>query len=102
MPINKFCENSHREPSEKVWLKNSHNCRWWWYHSLTAVYGQRIPRYWPISKLPYLGMKLGHWPKFQKLHICSLSTQTPKGSYSAKKGDNDCVSEAITVGTVAF
>ena len=22
----------------------------------------------PFSKLPYLGMKLGHWPKFQKLH----------------------------------
>ncbi len=22
-----------------------------------------------FSKLPYLGMKLGHWPKWQKLHI---------------------------------
>ncbi len=22
-----------------------------------------------FSKLPYLGMKLGHWPKFKKLHI---------------------------------
>ncbi len=26
-----------------------------------------------FSKLPYLGMKLGHWPKSQKLHIYSLS-----------------------------
>ena len=25
-------------------------------------------------KLPYLGMKLGHWQKFQKLYIHSLST----------------------------
>ncbi len=24
--------------------------------------------------MPYLGMKLGHWPKFQKLNIYSLST----------------------------
>ena len=28
-----------------------------------------------VSKLPYLGMKLGHWRKFQKLHMYSLSTQ---------------------------
>ncbi len=28
----------------------------------------------PFSKLPYLGMKLGHWPKCQKLHIYSFST----------------------------
>ncbi len=27
-----------------------------------------------LSKLPYLGMKLGRWPKFQKFHIYSLST----------------------------
>ncbi len=27
-----------------------------------------------FSKLPYLGMKLGKWPKFQKLHIYSVST----------------------------
>ncbi len=27
------------------------------------------------SKLPYLGMKFGHWPKSKKLHIYSLSTQ---------------------------
>ncbi len=27
-----------------------------------------------VLKLPYLGMKLGHWPKFQKLHTYSLST----------------------------
>ncbi len=26
-----------------------------------------------FSKLPYLGMKLCHWQKFQKLHLCSLS-----------------------------
>ncbi len=28
----------------------------------------------PFWKLPYLGMKLSKWPKFQKLHIHSLST----------------------------
>ena len=27
-----------------------------------------------FQKLPYLGMKLGKWPKFQKLHIYPLST----------------------------
>ncbi len=27
-----------------------------------------------FSKLPYLGMKYGKWPKFQKLHIYCLST----------------------------
>ncbi len=27
-----------------------------------------------FSTLPYLGMKFGHWQKFQKLHIYSLST----------------------------
>ena len=26
-----------------------------------------------FSKLPCLGMKVGHWPKFQKLHLYSLS-----------------------------
>ncbi len=31
-----------------------------------------------FSKLPHLGMKLGHWPKCQKLPLYSLST--PKGS----------------------
>ena len=29
-----------------------------------------------FSKLPYLDMKLGHWQKFQKLHIHSLSSTT--------------------------
>ncbi len=28
-----------------------------------------------FSKLPYLDMELGHWAKFQKLHIYCLSTQ---------------------------
>ncbi len=37
--------------------------------SLFLLYGPRFPRYGP-----YLGMKLGHWPKFEKLHIYSLST----------------------------
>ncbi len=27
-----------------------------------------------FSKLPYLGIKLGHWPKFQNFHIYSPST----------------------------
>ena len=35
---------------------------------------QPFPRYRLIFKLPYLGMKLGHWPKCQKLHIYPLST----------------------------
>ncbi len=26
-----------------------------------------------FSKLPYFGMKLGKWPKFQKLHTCNLN-----------------------------
>ena len=30
-----------------------------------------------FSKVPYLGTKLGHWPKFQKLNIYSLSS--PRG-----------------------
>ena len=45
-----------------------------WKFSLFSLYGQQFLRYWPIFKLPYLGMKLGHWPKFQKLHIYPLST----------------------------
>ncbi len=31
-----------------------------------------------LAQLPYLSMKLGHWPKCQKFHIYPLST--PKGS----------------------
>ncbi len=41
--------------------------------SLFLLYGQWFLRYRPIinfQKLPYLGMKLGKWPKCQKLHIC--------------------------------
>ncbi len=41
--------------------------------SLFSLYGQRFSRYGPISKLPYLAMKLGHWPKFQKLYIYFLN-----------------------------
>ncbi len=32
-----------------------------------------------FSKLPYLGMKLSHWPKFQKLHVYILFLP-PRGS----------------------
>ena len=32
----------------------------------------------PFSKLPYLGMKFGNWPKFQKLYIPNPSKQTPR------------------------
>ena len=42
--------------------------------SLFSLYVQRFPRYGPIFEMPYLGMKLGHLPKGQKLHIYSLST----------------------------
>ena len=46
--------------------------------SLFSLYAQRFPRYGPsvrvtgqFSKLPYLAMKLGNWPNFQKLHrVC--------------------------------
>ncbi len=34
--------------------------------SLFSLHGQRFPQF---SKLPYLGMKLGHWTKFPKLHV---------------------------------
>ncbi len=45
--------------------------------TLFLLYAQRFPSIRPgykgsFSKLPYLGMKLGHWPKFQKLRIHSL------------------------------
>ncbi len=33
-----------------------------------------IPKYGPVFKMPYLGMKLGKWPKFQRLRIYCLST----------------------------
>ena len=47
--------------------------------SLFSLHGQRFPTYRQILKnYPYLGMKLGPWQKFQKLHIYSLST--PMGS----------------------
>ncbi len=44
--------------------------------SLFSLYEQQFPRYAPIFKIDielYLGMKLGKWPKFQKLHIYPLS-----------------------------
>ncbi len=44
--------------------------------SLFSFYGQRFSRYKPIFKIPYLGMKLGPWLKFQKFHIYALSTHT--------------------------
>ncbi len=43
---------------------------WAYFHSMDTGFqdmGQ-------LSNLLYLGMKLGKWPKFQKLHIYSLST----------------------------
>ncbi len=42
---------------------------------LISLYRQRFLRYGPIFKIAiYLGMKLGHWPKSQNLHIYSFST----------------------------
>ncbi len=35
-----------------------------------------------FSKLPYLGMKLGHWPKCQKLHIYCLPTPVGRSKLS--------------------
>ena len=49
-----------------------------WKLGLFSLYGQRFPRYGPIfKKLPYMGMKVGHWIKFVKLHKCSFY---PRGS----------------------
>ncbi len=41
------------------------------------IFAQSFPRYWPffISKLPYLGIKLGTLAKVPRLHIHPLSTQ---------------------------
>ncbi len=36
-----------------------------------------------FSKLPYLGMKLGHWQKFQKWHVYCLSIRGSKLSLLA-------------------
>ena len=43
----------------------------WAYFCSTGSRFRDIGRF---SKLPYLGMKLGHWPKLRKLHIYTLST----------------------------
>ena len=43
-------------------------------------YRQRFRNMDWFSKLPYLGMKLGRWQKFQKLHVHSLSTLGSKMS----------------------
>ncbi len=39
---------------------------------LFYLYGQWFPRYWAIFKIVIFGMKLGKWPKFQKLHVYNL------------------------------
>ena len=40
-----------------------------------SIFGQQFPRHGPIFKLTiYLGTKLVHWSKFQKLNIYPLST----------------------------
>ena len=45
--------------------------------SLFSLYGQRFSRYGPIFKIgPYLGMKLGHWPKFRS---CIYTFFLPQG-----------------------
>ncbi len=40
------------------------------------LYGQPFPRYGSVSKLPYLGMKLGHWPK--SFVSCTYASLSPK------------------------
>ena len=57
--------------------------------SLFSLYGHGFWDTGEFSKLPYLGMKLGLWPKFQKLHIYSHST--PRGrnrAYFCSMGHN--------------
>ena len=46
------------------------NQNWAYFHSTGSGF-RDTGRF---SRLPYFGMKLGKWPKFQKLHIYSLST----------------------------
>ncbi len=73
-------------------FQNCHIWAWKWpekfqklhIYSLSTIRGQNWAyfcsagsSFWDkgrFSKLPYLGMKLGHWPKFQNLHIYFLST----------------------------
>ncbi len=46
--------------------------------SVISLKGQWFPRYRLMFKIAIFGMKLGHWSKFQKLHIYSLSTGNPR------------------------
>ncbi len=54
--------------SEIALYLRGHN--WAYFHSMSSSFRDMCL----FSKLPYLGMKLGHWPKCQKSHIYSLST----------------------------
>ena len=52
---------------------NSRSCTYTLFQRVEIeLYGQWFPRYGQFSKLTYLGMKLGKWPKFQKLHIYNV------------------------------
>ena len=44
--------------------------------SLFSLYRQWFPRHRKIFQIAILGIKFGHWPKCQKLHIYPLSTPT--------------------------
>ncbi len=71
-----------------------------------------------FSKLPYLRMKLGHWPKFQKLHVyflflnyprvphftlfCFMAGQWPFPRFHKEHLEKFGPKRTITVGGVAF
>ncbi len=50
---------------------------------LLSCYWQQFLRYGLIYKMPHLGLKLGHWQKIQKFHICYITS-----SFSSPRGWN--------------
>ena len=50
--------------------------------SIFPLYEQRFPRYGTIFKIAICSMKLGHWPKFQKLCIYSPSGRSRLSLFS--------------------
>ena len=46
---------------------------WKWDYFCSTGSGFHCMSLFVVWKMPYLGMKLSHWPKFQKLHIYYLS-----------------------------
>ena len=53
--------------------KSSTNCTYTLSFYENELYGQRFPKYGTIFKITIFGEEHGHWQKFHKLHIYSLS-----------------------------